>query len=73
MVKALSMKMLTAACLLTCFLYFSGLFGGFLDWMNLFGLDIAFQVLAIYLFLYWTVIEVKDGYLEWKYREEADS
>lgn len=73
MAKALSMKILTAACLLTCFLYFSGLLGGLIGWMNLIGLDIAFRVLAIYLFLYWTVVEVKDSYLLWKYREGADS
>ncbi len=73
MAKALSMKLLTVASLLTCSLYFSDQLGGLLGWMELLGIDIAFRVLAIYLFLYWAVIEVKDGYLEWKYRGESDS
>ncbi len=68
--KALSMKLLAVVSILTCSLYFSGALEQVLGWMGILGLDIAFRILAIYLFLYWVVIEVKNSYLEWKYREE---
>jgi len=69
--RSLSMKLLAAVSIITCALYYGGSLEQVLDWMGILGLDIAFRILAIYLFLYWVVIEAKNSYLEWKYRDES--
>ncbi len=57
------MKLLAVVSILTCSLYFGGAMEQVLGWMGILGLDIAFRILAIYLFLYWVVIEVKNSYI----------
>jgi len=68
--KPVSQILLTLLVALLCILYFGGSLSAVIKWLEILRLSFAFQLLVVYLFLYWVVIEVKNSYLEWKYLGE---
>lgn len=51
--------------------YLTGFMADLFGWIVASGLGGAIRFLVLYLFLYWIVVEVKNGYLEWKYLEDG--
>ena len=70
MAKPVSLILLTLLMTLVCILYFSGSLSATLEWLEILRLGFALQLMVVYLFMYWIVIEAKNSYLEWKYLED---
>ena len=68
--KSVSLFVLTLLSGLACMLFYVDMFDVVIEWIEILRLQLAFRLLVIYLVVYWLVIEVKNSYLEWKYRED---